>query len=99
MIRRARLLVPAIAMALGAGAVVLQWMWAAPVTNGWFCTGRMACWLWTRANLPAYMVADLFAGGDTDSFAPIAIGIFVQWLAVGIALPLVVRLALQPNVP
>ena len=41
-----------------------QWAWAAPVTNGWFCTGRLACWLWTRANLPAYMIADLFAGLD-----------------------------------
>ena len=94
---RARLLVPLAAAALGGGAVALQWAWAAPVTNGWFCTGRLACWLWTRANLPAYMIADIFAGGDTDSFAPIAVGIFAQWLAVGIALPLVVRLALQPE--
>ena len=71
---------------LGALAVGLQWAWAAPVTNGWFCTGRLACWAWTRANVPAYIVADLFAGGDTDSFAPIAIGVFVEWLAVGAAL-------------
>lgn len=87
----------AIAPALGALAVGLQWAWAAPVTNGWFCTGRLACYLWTRANLPAYMIADLASGGETESFVPIATGIFVQWLVVGIALAWLLHLATRPT--
>jgi hypothetical protein len=82
------LLAPAIALVLGGGAVVLQWMWAAPVTNGWYCTGRLACWLWTRANTPAYMVASIFDddANSGESFVPIAVGVFLQWSAIGFAL-------------
>jgi hypothetical protein len=85
---RLTLIILAVALVLGLGAVWLQWAIAGPLHNGWFCTGRLGCWLWTKASFPAYVVAVMIADSPdgSDGFLPMAIGTFVQWFAVSLAL-------------
>jgi hypothetical protein len=80
----------------GAIAVGAQWWIAGPLHNGWFCAGRLGCWLWTKASFPAYVVATMIADSPdgSDGFLPMAIGTFVQWFVIVLALaylPRVVR--------
>jgi len=91
-----KLLPLALAVLAGAIAVGAQWWIAGPLHNGWFCAGRLGCWLWTKASFPAYVVATMIADSPDGSagFLPMAIGTFVQWFALVIAiaqLPKLVR--------
>jgi hypothetical protein len=86
----------ALAILAGGLAIGAQWWIAGPVENGWFCTGRLGCWLWTKASFPAYAIAVTIADNPDSSsgFLPMAIGTFVQWFVVVLAvtqLPRVLR--------
>ena len=77
-----------LAVVVGAAAVGAQWSIAGPAQNGWFCTGRLGCWLWTKVSFPAYAIAATISDSPDGSagFLPMAIGTFLQWSILVFAL-------------